>query len=939
MSKALVNRIRQRLEARRDFMRSVFSKHHSLTWRMTDAPSLRLLGLTPKKPEPSRPRAVQVPREAKAQPRNARVTRNPELDLQAFETERSFEVTQPTPETTVTDSGFVASELPDVERQSDSSVETQASTVEALPELEDAEQSRQIEPRFQVPSKLEPARALEILERRESSATPELQSGVAPSVRSGETTPPDVSPRANTQNIAPDGVVTPRVQLDEVISSQVFTPEEAQDLEQNEVAAELTKPIETQTVQDANNSIIESQVIQPEKIENPQSNQNQPLTPARASEILRQRTTQTSQPSSSTSQAPNETQKIVPESQRQLEPTVLRETANQTTAALESNENAKLEHQIESNFEPTVVARDAIETPQVSAEIITPAEVPTSRFEAAEPSTPQSMSQPTPKIETREAVREAVIEETRVSEIPSSTVVPREITAELAQTQTPEVVQALQESVLREPAQESLTRELQQESIAREPSQEPMARESQQEFDVQEMPQEPATREIRQEPVARETRTEPQTESGSAQPLAPEQTDWQRSTPGDPQSGVVEIIRAKPPRNLRPERTEKPTEPREEAVKLQTPEARVSQTSENVVQPKQNLSERMKSLQQRFGGTEQTRFDPSTNAFSQRVETDDTQTPAPKFQSISDVAQRLARRYSETPSTTSTEEETSSPDLKVGEQLNETQTRAANEFVQQGTQPVQLRESTRTFLAPLIGFDPSLARVFVGPSATEFTSSLNADGATVATDVYLNNGFDEQSPEGLGLLAHELTHVGQHLQPDFVPPMLQNATQRQDFTGESLETQARAVEARVTNTASMFVPGIPLEATASRQTSTALTTPSNSARNLDAWDGLPAPWEAMPNLNTNATDFVTVIAPSSVGSSSTSTSGFSPVADSSSSAVQLAESDRSAENPDNQPHGAAGGQPHPPAQDMDLLAQQVYEILKRRLSSERRREG
>ncbi len=922
MSNALVNRIRQRLEARRDFMRSVFSKHHALTWRMTDAPSLRLLGLTPKKTEPNRPRAVQAPRDAKVQPGNARAIKNPDLASQAFETERSFEVTEPTLETMVTDSSFVVSNALSVEPQADSSLEAQDSTVESSPELED---SATFEPTVQASPKLDLGRAKEILERRESSATPELQAGVALSVRSGETTPPDVSPRASIPNIVPDGVVTPRVELSEVASSEVLSPQETRASEQSQVAAELPKLNETQTVQNTNNSMIESQSSTPEKIENPQSSQNKPLTPARASEILQQRAAQVSQPSnSSISKPPNETQKTAAESKNQLEPAILRETENQTTPALESNESASSEQQTELSSEPALVARDTAQTPDASAEILTSAEVPTSRFEpTAEQSTPQS----TPKMETREAA----LEETRVSQNQGSDSAPRETTSEIAQIETQAVIQPSQEFVAREIPQESSTREIQLE---------PVALESQQEFAAREIAQEPVTRDAPQEPITSDTRTEPQSESISAQP-SPEQSDWQRSIPGDPQSGVVEIIRAKPPRNLRPERLEKPSEPREETAKPQSPEARVLPTPENVVQPKQNLSERMKSLQQRFGGTEQTRFDQSTKAFSQRVEGDATeQTPAPKFQSISDVAQRLARRYAQAPTTTSSEEENSSLDLKVGQQLNQTQTRAASGFVQQGTQPVQLRESTRTFLAPLIGFDPSLARVFVNPQASEFTSSLNADGATVGTDVYLNNGFDEQAAEGLGLLAHELTHVGQNLQPDFVPPMLQNVTDQQDFRGESFETQARAVEARVTNTASMFVPGIALEAANARQTSTAPTAPSNATRNTDPWNGLPAPWEAMPKLSTNPSDFVTVIAPSSVGSSgSTTSTGFAPVADAPSAGVQLAESDRPSDNPDNQPPGAAGGQPHPPAQDMDLLAQQVYDILKRRLSSERRREG
>ncbi len=944
MSSALVNRIRQRLEARRDFMRSVFSKHHALTWRMTDVPSLRALGLTPKKTEPNRTRALQVPMNTKVKPRNPRAVKIPDLASQA-PTERSVEVTQPALETTATDSSFVASELPNFEIQADSGLESQESTVEALSELEDSEQ---LEPTFQAPTKLEPARVREILEHLESSATTDSRPVVAPPVRSGETTPPDVSPRAGTQKIVADIGVTPREQADEVASPQVFDPEQTRVLEQSEVIAESSKPFGTQTIQNANNSAIKQSQNrdEPEKIQNPQPNQNKPLTPARASEILRQRAAQAAQPpSSSISRTPNETQKTVSESQLQLEPSVLRETGNQASAAPESIENTSLEHQIESTLGPAVVARDAIETPSVGAVIVAPAEVQTSRFE---PATDQAVPQSTPNIETRETVREGVVEETRVSDIQKADVAPREMTSEFAQSRTPEIVQALPESVTREAPQAFETQKTSQEPVNREVPQESEIQAAQQDFAPRETtPQEFWVREVRQELdlpetlMASDARTNAQSDSVSAQPLVTEQTDWQRSIPGDPQSGVVEIIRAKPSRNFRPEGSEKPNEPREEAAKPKAPDTRVSQTPETVVQPKQNLGERMKSLQQRFGGTEQTRFDPNTNAFSQRVEIDETErTPAPKFQSISDVAQRLAQRYSQTPSATLSTQENTLPDLKVGQQLSQTQTRAANEFVQQGTQPVQLLESTRTFLAPLVGFDPSLARVFVNPQASEFTSSLNADGATVAGDVYLNNGFIEQSPEGLGLLAHELTHVGQNMQPDFVPPMLQNVNEQQDFTSESFEPQARAVEARVTNTASMFVPGIALEAAASRQTATTPTAPSNTPPNTDIWNGLPAPWEAMPNLRTNTSDFVTVIAPGSVGSSdSTTSTGFAPVADAPNSAVQLAESDRPAENPDNQPAGAAGGQPHPPVQDMDLLAQQVYEILKRRLSSERRREG
>ena len=420
----------------------------------------------------------------------------------------------------------------------------------------------------------------------------------------------------------------------------------------------------------------------------------------------------------------------------------------------------------------------------------------------------------------------------------------------------------------------------------------------------------------------------------------PEDTIWQRSVPGDSQSGVVEIIRAKPPRDFRPNKTEEKTETR--ATDTQQPNSqqpdsvppRDDKTAEISGQSKQTLSERMKSLQQRFGGTDQTRFDPSTNSFAAQVESEagDAKTSIPQFQSISDVAQRLARRYSQSQQPDPSEDV--KPQIEP-QNTNLAEIQAASRFIQQDTQPKQLQESTRNFLEPLIGFDPRAAKIFVSPQATAFTTSLNADAATVASDVYLNNRFDEQSPEGLGLLAHELTHVGQNLQTAFVPPILQDSPSQNDLANESSETQARIVEARVTNTASLFVPGLTLETAASRQTATAqIPNFSSQAQiNTDAWDGLPAPWEAMPNLTPTSSN----LSPNT--SSSSSLAGVTPVSDTSHAGVQLAETGRGNENPDNEPPGAAAGQPHPPAQDMDLLAQQVYEILKRRLSSERRREG
>ncbi len=935
MTNTFVNRIRQRIEARRDFMRTVFSNHHALVWRMTDAPSLRLLGIKPKRLEPNRSRAVAAAKEAIRQPRAARATEIPELEIE-----------------TIAHASVVEETQAPIERNAD------MLNLEQPVELEPSDQSLNESALSELPLKLEPQRARETLERPETSATPERQPGAAPSVRSGETTPPDVSPRASEPGAAKRTEEPERLQVQPLEHNQIADQEavaslDARGLEQAlPVVAEVTEIRHQDTVQNTNSSTIEQpqNMIEPESTPETTQNQNVPTTPAksitaaRAQEVLQKAAELDSQKlTSNTRQTPTTESRSQDQVQKpdSSEPTL--EATSRLESDLESISENRVQSEIEPQLEPELVTRDAPEVPRDSVEHQVNNDVQTSSLETESSiSTTEIEAQKQLAKETRASETKALIdsaqEENQVASI-----------SESSPPETREAVQTLQESVPRESHQESAPRESQQEFAARDVQQESMPPEARQEFTARDVQQEFTAREARQESVSREVQPESQDipETKLSPEPTPEQSDWQRSIPGDPQSGVVEIIRARPPRNLRPESHQKPSEARETKAKqeIETPDARVTQIpSESRVtqspenQTKQTLAERMKSLQNRYGDKEQTRFDPSTNSFAQSIEAEagDANAPAPKFQSISDVAQRLARRYSDASPASQNEAPELSSDPKVGQTFNTTQTRAASAFVQQGTQPVQLRESTVVFLEPLIGFDPREAKVFVSPQATEFTSSLNADGATVGADVYLNNGFDEQTPTGLGLLAHELTHVGQNLQTNFVPPMLQS-TSKHDLTNESGETQARMVEARVTNTASVFVPGISLEAAGAPRTN-GTSASTNTAQTTDSWNGLPAPWEAMPSFHSKTTSNST-LAPNVSDSSATSGTGFVSGVEAPSAAVQLAESDRPADNPDNVQPGAAGGQPQPPAQDMDLLAQQVYDILKRRLSSERRREG
>ncbi|MDQ2800270.1 MAG: DUF4157 domain-containing protein, partial [Armatimonadota bacterium] len=68
----------------------------------------------------------------------------------------------------------------------------------------------------------------------------------------------------------------------------------------------------------------------------------------------------------------------------------------------------------------------------------------------------------------------------------------------------------------------------------------------------------------------------------------------------------------------------------------------------------------------------------------------------------------------------------------------------------------------RSRLGGHLGFDPGGARLHTGAAAAQAARSLNAEAFTIGKDVFFGAGrFDPASPKGMGLIAHELTHVGQ----------------------------------------------------------------------------------------------------------------------------------------------------------------------------------
>ncbi len=267
---------------------------------------------------------------------------------------------------------------------------------------------------------------------------------------------------------------------------------------------------------------------------------------------------------------------------------------------------------------------------------------------------------------------------------------------------------------------------------------------------------------------------------------------------------------------------------------------------------------------------------------------------------------------------------------------------------------VELSGHTRRFLEPLVGFDPGAVNVYTGDAVTEIARDLRADAAAVDGDVLLPNATNLESPGQLGLLAHELVHVPQ--QRRFAPARSTDSDQPAP-PGQPGNISASSAPV-VSDTASWTSEESRARLAEARVARLAGGESASLAPAAGRWNGLPAPWEPMPDLgapvNHTATsdNVISLIgsglsndawgdtatstsAPSSGLAPSPSVSGSSSASGaSSSSGAQLAEQDRELPQGEAASQSGAGAAP-----DLEGLARQVYDVLKRKLAHERRRGG
>jgi hypothetical protein len=279
----------------------------------------------------------------------------------------------------------------------------------------------------------------------------------------------------------------------------------------------------------------------------------------------------------------------------------------------------------------------------------------------------------------------------------------------------------------------------------------------------------------------------------------------------------------------------------------------------------------------------------------------------------------------------------------------------------------------RRFLKPLVGIDLAEVALYRDAQAARATAARAAEALSDADTIELAPQQEQTTPEGLGLLAHELTHIMRRRRPRFLPPIIRPAplSEAGEHTESAMpladeEQVALAVERRVRRQARTAfavtaspTPPAPMTAT-EPSTLNAGRAPEGEGANQGErgiWGNLPAPWEPLPAWLTAPASSGSPPASETTSGASLSSAPLAPLSPAFTPSQPLPVSANGSALPEEQsgssragverslttPVGDQGeGQSatpaaRPPEPDLDALARQVYTLLKRRLSAEQRR--
>ncbi len=267
-----------------------------------------------------------------------------------------------------------------------------------------------------------------------------------------------------------------------------------------------------------------------------------------------------------------------------------------------------------------------------------------------------------------------------------------------------------------------------------------------------------------------------------------------------------------------------------------------------------------------------------------------------------------------------------------------------------GSPSVQLSQNARRFLKPIVGIDPNDVKIYRDPQTERLTKAARADALTVGDTILLSSEQNLESPETLGLIAHELTHVARNRQARFVPPVAySNANLAASAQAGNEEGLALGVEALARQGWTHFNQNA--NQNTSSQNFSSQTTPNTASQSPDrsSYGGLPAPAQ-LPEWFLRDGTPPQASAPSAPRSNIASgipiTNSFVPQMQSNPIAASIGAQAAAQGRDLPTPPPAAGPLPasSPPkpepnptraAPDLDAMARQVYTILKRRLANER----
>ncbi|RAQ97520.1 eCIS core domain-containing protein [Thermogemmatispora tikiterensis] len=291
--------------------------------------------------------------------------------------------------------------------------------------------------------------------------------------------------------------------------------------------------------------------------------------------------------------------------------------------------------------------------------------------------------------------------------------------------------------------------------------------------------------------------------------------------------------------------------------------------------------------------------------------------------------------------------------------------------------------TARRFLKPLLGVDLTGMTLYQDAQAARATEARAAAALSDAATIELAPQQEQASPEGLGLLAHELTHAMRHRQPRFLPPIvrpvsLSNVGEETELAAQgdeeqlaiSVERQVRqqarvafAATAPVTQPEQAVLPAPEAAApVAANEPPTASVGQAPEAgpghqSERGIWGKLPAPWEPLPAWLTAPASSSGLPASEIASGASLSSAPLAPSPPAITPGQPLPVSANGSTLPGEQSGSRRAGvernlatpvsdegqappatsEVRAPEADLDALARQVYTLLKRRLSAEQRR--